>query len=52
MLTIDTRDGPPAEAVVTVHPMRAGGTSLAALALLRIPATGKNASSTPRSCAG
>jgi len=37
MLTIDTRDGP-AEAVVTVHPMRAGGTSLAALALLRIPA--------------
>ncbi len=38
MLTIDTRDGPPTEAVVTVHPMRAGGTSLAALALLRIPA--------------
>ena len=38
MLTIDTRDGSPAEAVVTVHPMRAGGTSLAALALLRIPA--------------
>ena len=38
MLTIDTRDGPSAEAVVTVHPMRAGGTSLAALALLRIPA--------------
>ncbi len=38
MLTIDTRDGIPAEAVVTVHPMRAGGTSLAALALLRIPA--------------
>jgi serine phosphatase RsbU (regulator of sigma subunit) len=38
MLTIDTREGPPAEAVVTVHPMRAGGTSLAALALLRIPA--------------
>ncbi len=37
MLTIDTRDGP-AEAVVTVHPMRAAGTSLAALALLRIPA--------------
>src|SRR6266566_1213269 len=29
MLTIDTRDGIPAEAVVTVHPMRAGGTSLA-----------------------
>ena len=25
MLTIDTRDGTPAEAVVTVHPMRAGG---------------------------
>ena len=38
MLTIDTRDGPPAEAVVTVHPMRAAGTNLAALALLRIPA--------------
>jgi len=38
MLTIETRDGPQAEAVVTVHPMRAGGTSLAALALLRIPA--------------
>jgi len=38
MLTIDTRDGPPAEAVVTVHPMRAAGTSLAALALLRVPA--------------
>jgi GAF domain-containing protein len=38
MLTIDTRDGYPAETVVTVHPMRAGGTSLAALALLRIPA--------------
>jgi hypothetical protein len=38
MLTIETRNGHPAEAVVTVHPMRAGGTSLAALALLRIPA--------------
>ncbi len=38
MLTIDTRDGSAAEAVVTVHPMRAGGTSLAALALLRIAA--------------
>jgi hypothetical protein len=38
MLTIETQDGIPAEAVVTVHPMRAGGTSLAALALLRIPA--------------
>src|SRR6266581_1975556 len=38
MLTIDTREGHPAEAVVTVHPMRADGTSLAALALLRIPA--------------
>jgi hypothetical protein len=37
MLTIYTRDGE-AEAVVTVHPMRAGGASLAALALLRIPA--------------
>ncbi|MGH3199200.1 MAG: SpoIIE family protein phosphatase [Streptosporangiaceae bacterium] len=41
MLTIDTRDGHPAEAVVTVHPMRAAGTSLAALALLRIPAPGE-----------
>jgi Stage II sporulation protein E (SpoIIE)/Histidine kinase-like ATPase domain len=38
MLTIGTGAGYPAEAVVTVHPMRAGGTSLAALALLRIPA--------------
>jgi hypothetical protein len=38
MLTIDTRDGVAAEAVVTVHPMRAGGTNLAALALVRIPA--------------
>jgi len=38
MLTIDTRDGYRTDAVVTVHPMRAGGTSLAALALLRIPA--------------
>jgi Stage II sporulation protein E (SpoIIE)/Histidine kinase-like ATPase domain/GAF domain len=38
MLTIDTRDGYPAEAVVTVHPMRASGAGLAALALLRIPA--------------
>ena len=38
MLTIATRDGSQAEAVVTVHPMRASGTSLAALALLRIPA--------------
>ena len=37
MLTIETRDGPQAEAIVTVHPMRAGGTSLAALALLKIP---------------
>jgi len=37
MLTIETRDGPQAEAVVTVHPMRAGGTSLAALAMLKIP---------------
>src|ERR1700760_2871710 len=37
MLTIETRDGLPAEAVVTVHPMRAGGTRLAALAPLRIP---------------
>ena len=37
MLTIETRDGPQAEAVVTVHPMRAGGTSLAAIAMLKIP---------------
>ena len=37
ILTIDTRDGRTAEAMVTVHPMRAGGTSLAALTLLRIP---------------
>ena len=37
MLTMHTRDGRSAEAVVTVHPMRAGGASLAALALLRIP---------------
>jgi hypothetical protein len=37
MLTIETRDGWPADAVVTVHPMRAGDTSLAALALVRIP---------------
>jgi Stage II sporulation protein E (SpoIIE)/Histidine kinase-like ATPase domain len=40
MLTIETRDGHPIDAVVTVHPMRAGGTSLAALALLRIPVPG------------
>src|SRR5580693_6758428 len=31
MLTVHTRDGRSAEAVVTVHPMRAGGASLAAL---------------------
>ncbi len=37
MLTIVTRDFPQTEAVVTVHPMRAGGTSLAALAMLKIP---------------
>jgi hypothetical protein len=37
MLTVDTRDGRSAEAVVTVHPMRASDTGLAALALLRIP---------------
>jgi len=37
MLTIETRDGHQAEAVVTVYPMRAGGTSLVALAMLRIP---------------
>jgi serine phosphatase RsbU (regulator of sigma subunit)/anti-sigma regulatory factor (Ser/Thr protein kinase) len=38
MLTVDLEEGHQAEAVVTVHPMRAGGTSLAALAMLRIPA--------------
>ena len=38
MLTIHTRDGYRAEAVVTVHPMRAGDTNLAALVQLRIPA--------------
>jgi Stage II sporulation protein E (SpoIIE)/Histidine kinase-like ATPase domain len=37
MLTIETRHGHQAEAVVTVYPMRAGGTSLVALAMLRIP---------------
>jgi hypothetical protein len=37
ILTVQTGEGRSAEAVVTVHPMRAGGTSLAALALLRIP---------------
>jgi len=37
MLTIETRDGHQAEAVATVYPMRAGGTSLVALAMLRIP---------------
>ena len=37
MLTVQTRDGRSAEAVVTVHPMRASGAGLAALALLRIP---------------
>jgi Stage II sporulation protein E (SpoIIE)/Histidine kinase-like ATPase domain len=37
MLAIDTRDGRSAEAVVTVHPMRASEDGLAALALVRIP---------------
>ncbi len=37
MLTVETRDGHQAEAVVTVYPMRAGGTDLVALAMLRIP---------------
>jgi len=37
MLTVETRDGHQAEAVVTVYPMRAGGTNLVALAMLRIP---------------
>ncbi len=37
MVTIETRDGHQAEAVATVYPMRAGGTSLVALAMLRIP---------------
>src|ERR1700733_6422303 len=36
-LTTETRDGHQAEAVVTVSRMRAGGTSLVALAMLRIP---------------
>jgi GAF domain-containing protein len=38
MLSVETRNGLAADAVVSVHPMRAGGTSLAALALFRIPA--------------
>ncbi len=37
MLTVGTGEGWSAEAVVTVHPMRAGDGSLAALAMLRIP---------------
>jgi Stage II sporulation protein E (SpoIIE)/Histidine kinase-like ATPase domain len=37
VLTIETRDGHQAEAVATVYPMRAGGTSLVAMAMLRIP---------------
>jgi serine phosphatase RsbU (regulator of sigma subunit) len=37
MLTIVTTDSPRTEAIVTVHPMRASGTSLAALAMLKIP---------------
>ncbi len=37
MLTVQTGDGRSADSVVTVHPMRASGTSLAALALFRIP---------------
>jgi hypothetical protein len=37
MLAIETRDGHQADAVVTVYPMRAGDTSLVALAILRIP---------------
>ena len=37
VLTIETRDGHQAEAVVTAYPMRAGGTDLVALAMLRIP---------------
>ena len=37
ILTVQTRDGRSAEAVVTVHPMRAEGAGLAALAVLRIP---------------
>jgi len=41
MLGIVTHDGLVIDAVVTVHPMRAGGTSLAALALLRIPVPNK-----------
>ena len=41
MLGLFTQDGMVIDAVVTVHPMRAGGTSLAALALLRIPVPNK-----------
>ncbi len=37
ILTVQTRDGRSAEAVVTVHPMRADAAGLAALAVLRIP---------------
>ena len=53
MLTIDTRDGPPAEAVVTVHPMRAARHQPGrARPAPHSRAPRKNASSTPRSCAG
>jgi hypothetical protein len=38
LLTIVTRAGYPAEAVATVHPMNASGTSVVALVQLRIPA--------------
>jgi len=37
MLTIHTSEAPQTDAVVTVHPMRANGTSLIALAMLKIP---------------
>jgi serine phosphatase RsbU (regulator of sigma subunit) len=37
MLTLEMKDGLLADAVVTVHPMRADGTSVAAFALIKIP---------------
>lgn len=37
VLTVDTTSGGPAEAVVTVRPMRSEGSSIAALATLQIP---------------
>ena len=37
MLSIHTESGDNLDAIVTVHPMRAGDANVAALALLRIP---------------